>query len=66
MKNKDFNIASHYTGLKADLIHLTMMKSAENLTENQKERLSRYLEYTEYLLNKTYFLQSINNKDLKT
>ena len=65
MKNKDFNIASHYTGLKADLVALIMMKSDENLTEDQRKRLSRYLEYTEYLLNKTYFFQSVNNKDLQ-
>lgn len=60
-----FTIASNYTGLQADFIVLKMLETDEKLTENERKRLSRFLKYAEYLLNKTYWYQSMSNKDLE-
>lgn len=58
-------IAPHYTCLKADLLVVKMLATSEKLNKKEKERLSRFLKYTEYLLNKTYWYQSVKNKDLE-
>jgi hypothetical protein len=62
----DFSVTSPYTGFLADRTYLQMkLLDTENTDKVMLERLGRYVKYMDYLFNKTYPYQSVNNTEFK-